>query len=457
MSVASKLPLAGRLTFFYGWRIIALGFLLNLMTAGLSSSAFSVFVSPMGNDLGWSRSAIVLATTIGTLAAAVSGHFLGQALDKRQGARILTTGGLIIIGVSTILIGRIQETWHLYGLFLVGGAVGLSAYPGLITPTIVSKWFVRRRGMAISFASMGLPSSGFILSPYANFLINEVGWRDAWTYLGITALALTVPWTALFMRRRPEDIGLRPDGDDPADRARAGEMMPVVPDEHSWTIRQAIDTRAFWLILISSSLGMFCFIGVLINFFASVTDPGVGFTRDQATLAFSTFSILSLLGKLPWAYLADRMDIRVSTAFTYAGPAIAMAVLIYADSIWMLILWGAIYGIGASGISLLPSLAWGSYFGRTFLGSIRGITSPVAFFGQAVGPLFAALLYDELGSYQVPYAVFIALFMLSAVLMLFARKPVPPAEVPIPESQRLFPVIEKQDMAPRPSIVGRSK
>ena len=77
-------------------------------------------------------------------------------------------------------------------------------------------------------------------------------------------------------------------------------MMPVVPDEHSWTIRQAIDTRAFWLILISSSLGMFCFIGVLINFFASVTDPEVGFTRDQATLAFSTFSILSLLGKLPW-------------------------------------------------------------------------------------------------------------------------------------------------------------
>ena len=75
--------------------------------------------------------------------------------------------------------------------------MGLSAYPGLITPTIVSKWFVRRRGMAISFASMGLPSSGFILSPYANFLINEVGWRDAWTYLGITALALTVPWTAL--------------------------------------------------------------------------------------------------------------------------------------------------------------------------------------------------------------------------------------------------------------------
>ena len=116
-----------------------------------------------------------------------------------------------------------------------------------------------------------------------------------------------------------------------------------------------------------------------------------------------------------------------------------MAVLVNASSLWMLILWGVIYGIGASGISLLPSLAWGTYFGRTFLGSIRGITSPVAFFGQAVGPLFAAFLYDELGSYQVPYSVFIGLFLLSAALMLFARKPVPPAPEPIPESQRLFP------------------
>lgn len=439
MSIASKLPLAGRLTFFYGWRIIALGFLLNLMTAGLSSSAFSVFVSPMGDDLGWSRSTIVLSTTIGTLAGAVSGHFLGLALDKKHGARLLSTGGMLVIGVSTILIGQVQESWHLFGLFFIGGAVGLSAYPGLITPTIVSKWFVRRRGMAISFASMGLPSSGFILSPYANFLINEVGWRQAWTVLGVTALALTVPWTALFMRRRPEDIGLRPDGDDPAARRASGEMMPVVTDEHSWTLRQAVATRAFWLILISSSLGMFCFIGVLINFFASVTDAEVGFTRNEATLAFSTFSFLSLLGKLPWAYLADRMDLRLSNAFTYAGPAIAMAVLVNASSLWMLVVWGVIYGIGASGISLLPSLAWGTYFGRTFLGSIRGITSPVAFLGQAAGPLFAAFLYDEMGSYQVPYSVFIGLFLLSAALMLFARKPVPPTPDPIPESRQLFP------------------
>ena len=457
MSVASKLPFAGRLTFFYGWRIIALGFLLNLMTAGIGSSAFSVFVSPMGDDLGWSRASIVLSVTIATLAAAVSGHFLGLALDKRHGARLLTTGGLLIIGVSTILIGRVQESWQLYGLLFVGGAVGLSAYPGLITPTIVSKWFVRRRGMAISFASMGLPSSGFLLSPYANFLIDAVGWREAWMIMGITALALTVPWTGLWMRRRPEDIGLRPDGDDPAAQRARGEMTPVVPDEHAWTIRQAVATRSFWLILISSSLGMFCFIGVLINFFASVTDADVGFTRGEATIAFTVFSALSLVAKFPWAYFADRMDIRVSTAFTYAGPAIAMAVLINAGSFWMLVLWGVIYGIGASGISLLPSLAWGSYFGRAFLGSIRGITSPVAFVGQASGPLFAAFLFDNLGSYQVPYSVFIGLFLLSAVLMLFARKPAPPPEVPIPESRQLFPTPDSQQVLPRVGILGRSK
>ncbi len=447
MSVASKLPLAGRLTFFYGWRIIALGFLLNLMTAGLSSSAFSVFVRPMADDLGWSLSSIVVASTIGTLAAAVSGHFLGLALDRRHGARFLTAGGMLTIGISAILIGQVRDSWHLYGLFFIGGAVGLSAYPGLITPTIVSKWFVRRRGMAISFASMGLPSSGFLLSPYANFLIAQVGWREAWMILGVTALVFTVPGCAIYMRRRPEDIGLRPDGDDPAARLRTGEMTSVIPEEHPWTIRQAISTRSFWLILISSSLGMFCFIGVLINFFAFASDPVVGFTSNQASVAFATFSAISLIAKLPWAYLADRLDIRVSTAFTYAVPAIAMAVLINADSFWMLVLWGLIYGTGASGISLLPSLAWGSYFGRAFLGSIRGITSPVAFLGQALGPVFASQLYDRLDSYQVPFVVFIALFLFSACLMIFARKPVPPASAPTPESQRLFPEGAARDLA----------
>ena len=304
MSAVSKLPLAGRLTFFYGWRIVALGLLLNLMTAGLSSSAFSVFVKPMGDDLGWSRASIVLAVTIATLAAAVSGHFLGLALDKRHGARLLTTGGMLTIGISTIFIGQVRESWHLYSLFFIAGAVGLAAYPGLITPTIVSKWFVRRRGMAISFASMGLPSSGFILSPYANLLIDQLGWRDAWIVLGLTALAVTVPACALFMRRRPEDIGLRPDGDDPAAQRNTGEMMPVVPDEHSWTIPQAIRTRAFWLMLISSSLGMFCFIGVLINFFAFASDASIGFTSGQAGWAFATFSFISLAAKVPWAYLS---------------------------------------------------------------------------------------------------------------------------------------------------------
>ena len=439
MPLPSKLSPAGRLTFFYGWRIVALGYLLNLMTAGLSSSTFSVFVKPMGDDLGWSRSSTILATTTGTVAAAVFGHFLGTVLDKRHGARLLTTGGMITIGVCAILFGFVQETWHLYGLFFIGGAVGLYAYPGLLTPTIVSKWFVRRRGMAISLASMGLPSSGILLSPYANLLIAHLGWRDAWMVLGITALVVTVPLCALFMRRRPEDIGLRTDNDEPASRLRSGELTPVLPDEHSWTIRQAIATRSFWLILISSSLGMMCFMGILINFFAFATDTDAGFTTNQASIAFAAFSGFSLIGKLPWAYLSDRIDIRISTVFTYTVPALGIALLINADAFWMLLLWGIVFGTGISGIAPLPALAWGSYYGRTFLGSIRGVTSPIAFLAQASGPLFAAFLYDNLESYQASFSVFIGLFLFSGCLMLFARKPVPPSPLPKPESQRLFP------------------
>ncbi|MEE9199686.1 MAG: MFS transporter, partial [Dehalococcoidia bacterium] len=151
----------------------------------------------------------------------------------------------------------------------------------------------------------------------------------------------------------------------------------------------------------------------------------------EATIGLAIFSVLSLLGKLPWAFLSDRIDIRFSTAFTYAVPAIGLAILINANTFWMLVLWGLIFGAGISGISPLPALIWGNYFGRRFLGAIRGITSPVAFLSQAAAPLFAAVMYDITDGYEVPFTIFLGTFLLSSFLMLFAKRPPSPRLAPV--------------------------
>ncbi|MEE9198192.1 MAG: MFS transporter, partial [Dehalococcoidia bacterium] len=276
---ASAIP-TKRPLFFYGWRIVALGYILNLMTAGVGATGFSVFVKPMGDDLGWSRSSIIAATTASMAAAAIFGHLIGSLLDKRYGARLVTTLGMSVIGLGMIGAGQVREVWQFLLIFFVAGAFGLNAYPALIIPTIVSKWFVRKRGMAISFASMGLSSSGLLISPYAVLLITSLTWRAAWVILGITTLALTVPWCFLFMRSRPEDLGLLPDGD-PESACQGPEektSREASEEEYPWTIREAIRTRTFWLVLVASSLAMMSFMGVLINFFAFATDPAQGFS-----------------------------------------------------------------------------------------------------------------------------------------------------------------------------------
>ena len=417
---------AGKTAFFYGWRIVALGYVINLMSAGIGSSGFSVIVKPMGDDLDWNRSWVVAGATLGMLAAAVFGHYVGSLLDKRHGARVVTTLGTFVIGLAMIGVGQVREIWQFLLLFFIAGMFGLYSFPILVVPTMVSKWFIRKRGMAISFASMGLPSSGLLISPYTNLLVSSLSWRAAWTVLGLTMWALVTPWVFLFMRRTPEDLNLRPDG--ASNPAATGGLIGASPrrgweDEYPWTIREATRTRAFWLILLGTSLGFMSFLAVLINFFAYATDSDHGFTSGEATIAFATFSGMSLVGKLPWAFLADRIDIRYSTSFTYAFPAIAIALLLNADNFWMLVLWGVLFGIGVSGISPLPALIWGNYYGRTFLGSIRGVTSPVAFLTQAGAPLFAALMFDLTGGYEVSFVVFLSFLLLASALMLFAKPP----------------------------------
>ena len=203
---------------------------------------------------------------------------------------------------------------------------------------------------------------------------------------------------------------------------------------------QAIATRSFWLILISSSLGMMCFMGILINFFAFATDTDAGFTTNQASIAFATFSGFSLIGKLPWAYLSDRIDIRISTVFTYTVSAFGIALLINADAFWMLLLWGIVFGTGISGIAPLPALAWGSYYGRTFLGSIRGVTSSHRFPGPGLGAPSLRPSCTTIWRVTKPPSPFSSACSFSqAASCSSPEKPVPPSPLPKPESQRLFP------------------
>ena len=200
---------------FYGWWVVTTGFIDQFTAAGFGVYAFSVMVKPMTDDpeLGWSRTELTWGITIGIVVATSTGPLFGAFLDKRHGPRLLMLTFALMGAFGLIMTSRVQSLWQYYLMFGVVSAFFLHTTIFLIVPTVVSKWFIRNRGRALIFSTMGRPASGLVMLPLTQVLMSGLGWRTTWLLLGIAILAIVIPLNALFLHRRPEDRGLLPDGD----------------------------------------------------------------------------------------------------------------------------------------------------------------------------------------------------------------------------------------------------
>ncbi len=199
------------LPFYYGWVIVAVVFIAEFVAGGVGTFAVPLFFKPMSDDLGWSLTLMTGAITAQAVVYAGISPFLGVVLD-RCGARPVMLFGTIFAGVGLILLGRIQEVWHFWALHAGVGALGLHEMGGFTGPVLVTKWFVRFRGRAMAFATMGTTLGAMVMTPVLGFLITTRGWRETWVLMGIMVILVMVPLTLLFVRRQPEDMGLQPDG-----------------------------------------------------------------------------------------------------------------------------------------------------------------------------------------------------------------------------------------------------
>ncbi|MEE9199687.1 MAG: MFS transporter [Dehalococcoidia bacterium] len=417
-------------TLFYGWWIVALGFINNFMGVGIGTYAFAVSIKPMTEDadLGWSRTQMVWAITISIVIATVTAPWIGRWLDKQHGARIITVLMGLSGAVGVALVGTVHELWQLYLLFGVVAALFLHDPPFLTTPTTVAKWFIRQRGKVLSIGSMGIPVGGLVFVPVTQVLISSFGWRSTWMVLGIAIAIIIIPSHALLMRGRPEDLGLQPDGREAPSPMPAGpSSIQRSPDaEVAWTLRSAMKTMPFWLILVANNLGLAGLIGVLVNQVAYLEDELPN--ESLAIAAVWVFSLFSLLGKVPWVVLADRTNPKNSTVTMMLLCAIGIIVLIKVNTP-LAFLYAILFGLGIGGFDPLISLIWANYYGRTFLGAIRGFTTMTNVVSFAGAPLFASFMFDTTGDYRNAFVIFLAGFFVSAGLLLLVKRPKAPQPV----------------------------
>ena len=418
---------------FYGWWIVALGFTNNFCAAGLGGYAFSVLIKPMADDssLGWSRTDLVWGVTLSIIVVTVTGPLIGPLLDKKHGARLMMVLIGLTGGLGLALLSQVHHLWQFYLLFGVVAAFLQGTPIFLVVPTIVSKWFIRRRGKALVLSTMGRPMSGILLIPLTQVIVSLSGWRTAWLVLGILAAAIVIPANGLLLRRSPEDMGLRPDGDPPGGYDGSSEKVGVLADEASWSLALAMRTLPFWLILIATNLGMGGLIGIIINQVAYLNE---NFSDGVAVAGATLVTAVSFTGRALWVLLADRVNPRYSAAAAFAFSALGMLFLIYATNVPIMVLWALTFGLGMAGMDPLISMVWANYYGRHFLGSIRGFVTLTNVVSLAGAPLMVAAISDTTESYRIAFLIFLIGFLVAALLMFFAARP------QIPQIKEALPV-----------------
>ncbi|PKB63589.1 MAG: hypothetical protein BZY80_06565 [SAR202 cluster bacterium Io17-Chloro-G2] len=406
---------------FYGWAVVGGAFVSHFLGYGTLVVAFGIFFPFMAESLSWSRGLLASATILARGAAAVAGPLLGHRVDRHGPRPFIFLGGISMAAGAAIL-ALVHSPWQLfvgYGLFLSVGAVALS---DLTADSTVSKWFVRRRGRALAFSTMGMSSAGIALPITLAFLISHMGWRATWGVLAVAILMLAF-LVAPVMRRRPEDHGMVPDGEPSQADTAPGDVSPgdAATGEVSLTAKEAIRTPAFWLLAASTNLAAIAIFGINLHMFSYITDQGVSVAVAAGTITYLYF--LQTAAKPLWGFIGERLHVRYCLAACYAGGALGIVILMGASTLPGFLAFATVYGLTRGAQSFVSSLAWSDYFGRDAQGAIRGALFPIRFVSGSIGPVMAGLLFDFRGDYTMAFSAFVAVFALGSLTAVMARPP----------------------------------
>ena len=421
-------PWSQRLPFYYGWIVVAGHFLATTAFAGPGIWAFGILAVAMGEDMGWSRSSLFGALTLRSFLAVLVVPVFSRLVDRERWPAPLLAASGVISGASLVAVSLVETQLQFYAVYGVLGGIG-AVGTGQMYQVLVPKWFVRRRGITLSLGSMGSPAAAMLYPVVVQWAIGAMSWREAWVIVGVAGFLLTVPF-ALLIRRRPEDLGLLPDGDTVEQlearraRARPGDRRSGV--ELSFTVRQAVRHRSTWLVVAATVLAGPTLIGLAASWVPYYRDQGV--SEYGAALAITFYGIFAVASRIVWGMLGDRFHIRGLMITVSLITAASMVLLLQVDSTATAMVNSSVHAFALGGYAAIQPLVLANYFGREHLGAIRGAFQPPVQLTVAAGPLALAAAADATGSYTAAFIALLGTWLAVAVLFYWAR----PLEHPYP-------------------------
>jgi len=392
--------------FFYGYYVAFACFGIMFLLYGSVLNTFTIFLKPIVEDMGWSRGTLSVAMAVGALGMGVSAPIAGIFID-RIGAKPVMIVGALMIGGGILAASRIAYIWQIYVVYAFIGC-GLASATVIPCSLIIQNWFVARRGMAMGIMAMGTSVGGMCMTPVANWIIYNHGWRTAYLVSGTMIFLIALPVIIFLLRTHPSEMGLEPlvDPDLPINKE----------SDNNWglSVKEAFSTRVFWQIavvmliigIVTSAIGVHCAPHLM----------DLGHSPSRAAWAWSLVLLVMTGAKFSFGPIADRWGPKNAMAGACVVVSIAVFVMSDATGYSTVVVFAVLYGFGVGApLTINPLLTSGALGMRNF-GAIFGILNLIAIIGSGIGPVWAGVVFDTRGSYSSVLYVFAVLMLLIAAI-----------------------------------------
>ena len=406
----SNNPPAAKPRFFYGYVIVAIAFIIMLAIYGINYS-FGIFFKPILAEFDWTRATTAGAFSLAWVVTGLVSIFLG-ALNDRLGPRIVLSLCGFFSGLGYFLMSQISSVWQLYIFYGVIIGTGISAFIPMVST--VARWFVRRRSMMTGIVAAGIGVGALIVPQLANLLIAQYQWRTSYMILGIIVIVVVIVCSQ-FLRRDPAQTGQVPHGANEA--VTTGLNVDVVP----YSLKQAIATRQFWMVLAMLFCSAFCLYAIQVHLAPHVTDMGISALSAATVLAIVGGA--SIVGRAALGSIGDKIGNRQAYLMGYVLIVVALAWLIPSRELWSFYLFAVIFGLAYGNCDTQQSPLVATLFGLTSHGLIFGFLSIGYSLGAALGPFVTGYLYDTTGNYQIAFILCAIIGIAGIILSASLRAP----------------------------------
>jgi MFS family permease len=403
---------------FYGWRMVGAACGIQFLLGALLLQSFGLYIAVLSEEMGWSKTTLSGAAALQSAESAIIGPLLGWLID-RWGPQSLIRWGVVVFSAGLLLLSQVDSVATFYAsaiLMAVGASLG-GYFP--LSVAIVH-WFEKHRGRALSIMSLGLAMGGLVV-PVMAWSMQQWGWRATAAASGVLALVVGLP-LARMIRRRPEDHGEFVDGIR-QENETPGTAVLKPSGQQEFSLREALNTQAFWLLAIGHGLALLVVTAVNVHAISHMKE-GLGYSFATAGWVIMLMTFGQLVGVLLGAAIGDRFEKRKVAALCMLSHALGLLLLTYSSQMQGLIAFAMFHGLAWGLRGPFMQAIRADYFGRQAIGAIMGISAAIIAIGQIAGPMVAGMLADLTGDYRLGFTLLSILAALGSASFMLAKKPV---------------------------------